>query len=347
MPYTRAQTVRGPPVHYLTKRLLRQLVRFASLFLSEDRSRALERWRRGREEFRKRGLADAAVVSYGKSGRTWLRVMLSRYYQLAHDLPDNIIIGFDNFHRLDPAVPRLFFTHDNYLRDYTGHRDSKRDFYDLKTVLLVRRPQDVAVSQYFQWKFRMRAHKKDLNRYPAHGADLTPYEFVMDPHQGLPHIIDFMNLWAAELPKLRDVLVVRYEDLRAEPVDGLGRILGFLGEAAKPERVAQAVEFASVENLRTLERDRHFWRSGSRMTPRDPANPDSFKVRRAVVGGYRDYFDDEQLARIDAMVRDRLSPDFGYDSAPAAADQRDEPGNSSSSATANAAHSAAARKADT
>ena len=31
-----------------------------------------------------------------------------------------------------------------------------------------------------------------------------------------------------------------------------------------------------------------------------------------MVGGYRDYFDDDQVASLDAYVRERLSPVFGY-----------------------------------
>ncbi len=49
--------------------------------------------------------------------------------------------------------------------------------------------------------------------------------------------------------------------------------------------------------------------------PGNRANPDSFKVRRAKVGGYRDYFTDEQLARIDAMVDQELLPVIGYTAA--------------------------------
>jgi hypothetical protein len=30
------------------------------------------------------------------------------------------------------------------------------------------------------------------------------------------------------------------------------------------------------------------------------------------VGGYRDYFDDDQVARIDALVNSKLSDMFGY-----------------------------------
>lgn len=72
------------------------------------------------------------------------------------------------------------------------------------------------------------------------------------------------------------------------------------------------MDFASVENLRKKEETNYFWRSGSRLKAADPDNPDSYKVRRAKVGGYRDYFDDAELAAIDALVAERLDPAFGY-----------------------------------
>jgi hypothetical protein len=290
----------------------RRIVVWLATPLGADRRRRLERWLRGREQVAKLRRADAVIVSYGKAGRTWLRVMLSGFYQRVYGLPARSLLGFDNFHRRDARIPRIFFTHDNYIGDYTGHRDSKRDFYDKKVVLLVRSPQDTGVSQYFQWMHRMRPGKKRLNDYPEHGAEVTIADFVMRPGSGLPKIVDFMNLWAAEAPRIRDFLLVRYEDLRADPVGELRRIVGFLGGPAAEEAIRGAVEFASVENMRSMEQRRVFWLSGRRMTPRDQANPDSYKVRRAKVGGYRDYFDDEQVARIDELVRSRLSPFFGY-----------------------------------
>jgi hypothetical protein len=39
------------------------------------------------------------------------------------------------------------------------------------------------------------------------------------------------------------------------------------------------------------------------------------------VGGYRDYFDDGQVAELDAMVDGELLPVFGYTSAEVAADE--------------------------
>jgi len=302
-------------MHSIIKRLIKWLVRAISVFLPEAQAHALQRWRRGREEFWKYNHCQYIFASYGKSGRTWVRVMISRYFQLVYNLPDNILMGFDNYTRLNSDIPKIFFTHDNYLRGYTGNVDSKKDFYDKKTILLVRNPIDVVVSQFHQWKFRMRPEKKAMNNYPDHDADISVYEFARHEGQGLNHVIDFMNGWARELPKIRDLLVVRYEDLRATPEREMARIVAFLGLEPNAEYLRDTAEFASVENLRKKEQENYFWRSGSRVQAKDVNDPNTYKVRKAKVGGYRDYFDDNQVAELVAMVDSRLLPMFGYTSA--------------------------------
>jgi len=299
-------------MHTILKKLTRFIVLGLLFWLPRERRIRVDRWLRGREEFRKLQLADAVIVSFGKSGRTWLRVMLSRFYQVRHGLSERHLIGFDNLHRMNAAIPKLFFTHDNYIKDYTGHRDSKADFYNSKVVLLVRNPFDTAVSQFFQWKFRMRPGKKALNEYPEHGSDVDIYTFVMSQSAGLPKIIDYMNLWAHESSRIRELLVVRYEDLRADTAGTLGRVVAFLGSPGTADQIAECVRFASVENMRNMETKGTFWRSGSRMVAKDKNNPDSFKVRKAKVGGYRDYFDDAQIAAMQAVVQERLDPMFAY-----------------------------------
>lgn len=304
-------------IRNVLEKLPRYGVNAFGFWLPAERRRRAERYLRGWEQCSKLARADVVIVSYGKSGRTWVRVLISRFYQMVYGLKPSTLLGFDNLHRKNAAIPRIFLTHDNYIQDYSGHFDSKRDFYAKRVILLVRAPQDTAVSQYFQWKFRMRKRKKALNEYPDHGADVTPYDFVMGS-AGMPKIIDFMNLWARERERIGELLIVRYEDLRADTVKEFTRIVRFLGGPERPDAVAEAVRYASVENMRQLETKKVFWLAGGRMTARDQSNPDSFKVRRAKVGGYRDYFDDEEVERIDATVRAKLSPIYGYGSEPGA-----------------------------
>ena len=271
-----------------------------------------ERRMRGKEQVRKLGRADIAVVSFGKSGRTWVRVMISRLYQQIHGLPENALLGFDNFHNMDKSIPRVFFTHDNYIGDYTGHTDSKADFYGKKVVLLVRDPRDVAVSQFFQWMYRMKPEKKLLNDYPPHGTDLSIFDFVMHPGGGMPKVIDFMNLWAREMKNVKGICVIRYEDMRAEPEKTLAKMAEFMEMGATADQIHDAVEYASFENLKKKEAAGSFRFSGGRMMPGDKSNPNSYKVRRAKVGGYRDYFEDEQVRAIDELMESTLDPVYGY-----------------------------------
>jgi hypothetical protein len=117
------------------------------------------------------------------------------------------------------------------------------------------------------------------------------------------------------LPQIKDLLVVRYEDLRSHPQREMARVVEFLGMDANEGYLEDMVEFASVENLRKKEQENYFWRSGSRVQAKDVNDPNTFKVRKAKVGGYRDYFDDDQVAELDAMVDSQLLPVFGYTSA--------------------------------
>lgn len=291
---------------------LRQVIRWLTFYRPQERRVETDRWLRGREEYRKLQAADIVLMSYGKSGRTWLRLMLSRFYQLKFGLSENSFLEFDNLKRQDRRIPSVFFTHGNYLRSYTKHWNSKADFYGKRIVLLVRDPRDVVVSQFFQWKHRMRPWKKTINNYPPHGADVSLQDFVLNSQVGLSCIIDHLNGWPQELDRLADVLVIRYEDQRNDPEGVLGRIVAFMNTPGTPEEIRGAVQYAAYENMKKLEKKQCVNASGRRLAPGNRSNPDSYKVRRAKVGGYRDYFDEQTLAAMDRMTEERLSPSFGY-----------------------------------
>ena len=284
--------------------------------MPREKSLRFERYLRGKEDSRMLRQSDVVVASFGKSGRTWLRVLLSRYYQLRYNLPSDRLLQDDNLHSLNLAVPRVFFTHDNYLEDYTGTQNSKAPYTKSQVILLVRHPADTAVSQFFQWKHRMRGRKRFINFYPQSTGDVELIDFMFDDKAGIPKIVRFMNLWASEFDAMKAIRVVRYETLSRNTAEALREVLVFMNEIPTPEELSQCVEFASVENMRAMEKSTYFRGVGDRMKPRDAGNPDSYKVRRAKAGGYRDYFTDEELARIDQLIATTLSPAFGYHEIP-------------------------------
>jgi hypothetical protein len=290
---------------------LRQLVSYASVMLPRDRGIRFERWFRGYEEKKKLDAADCVIASFGKSGRTWLRVLLWRYFAVEHGFASDSISGFDEFRQRHSGVPVLFFTHDNYLKDYLGH-DRKAEIYqDIPVVLLVRDPRDTAVSQFFQWKHRMVPRKKVINGYPL--QDTSVQEFIASEAAGITKIIQFMNDWASAAPQMPRLLVVRYEDLRADTKGQLRRILEFLGQQPADADIEDAVSFASIDNMRRMELE-NAQKAGAQpsMKPGNADDPSSFKVRRGKVGGWTDYVSEEQAAALNILVREKLDRVYGY-----------------------------------
>ncbi len=269
----------------------------------------LRAWRESSRALR----CDVLVLSRAKSGRTWLRALLSRLYQQHYGLREAQLLEFDEFHAQEPAIPKVFFTHGHYLRERFDREAYRRRFGARRLVFLVRHPCDVAVSEYFQSTRRARPHKRAL-----HGvADELPlYEFVMESALGLPAIVDYLNAWARRVERFERSLQLRYEDLRARPQEQLSELCAFLEAPFSAAEIAEAVDFADFEKLRAREREGYF--RSSRLAPRDPQDPDSYKVRRGKVGGYADYFDARQRAAMESLVRERLDPRFGYGEPPSA-----------------------------
>lgn len=295
------------------KKLSRRILHWRMRGQPEAEILLAERKLRGVEQFDKLQRADIVVVSFGKSGRTWLRVMISQLFRVMYGLPENAVLGFDNFHNLNKSVPKTFFTHDNYIKDFTGDLHSKAPFYDKRVVLLARDPRDVAVSQFFQWKFRIKPTKVAINNYPPQGSDISLFDFVMGDNGGsMQAVTDYLNLWAQEVKKMQHFHLLRYEDLRARPREELRALLDFMHVNATDAQVNAAVDYSSYENMKKMEGAQQFRLAGGRMMPRDKDNPDSFKVRRAKVGGYRDYFTDEEVAAIDRRLAETLDPLFNY-----------------------------------
>jgi hypothetical protein len=238
------------------------------------------------------------VVSYPKSGRTWLRLMLASVLAAVTGRP--LTLDTHSYGSARGAIPRIFFTHDGAGLAKPGPVPSRKESYRGKTVLLlVRDPRDVLVSHYYQASRRSR-------RGRAVG-DLDT--FVRGP-LGVSRVIAFMNGWAAAQPVPDRFAIVRYEDLHLNCLGELRRCVEFFRiPDVDEDMLTTAVEAGTFERMRALES------SGAldqRMQPRDPGDPDSYKVRSGRVGGYAQVLTAEQVAYLDAQIRQTLAPLFWY-----------------------------------
>jgi hypothetical protein len=249
--------------------------------------------------------ADVAFVSFPKSGRTFVRVMLASLYRQQYGIDEREALSFATLRRAHPAVPRIAFTHHgNAMRRPAQIRIDGKAFEGRKVVLLARHPGDIAVSRYFHLKNR----SQDRSRQRL--AEQPIDEFMWTPHGGVPSIVRYLNQWA-ELSRQRPrILIVRYEDFLSEPERTLLPLAEFVGLSSDEAAIREAVEFARFENLRAKEREGYF--SSGRLGPGRTGDEQSFKVRSGKSGGFRTQLDNGNRARVEAYVEEQLDPIFGY-----------------------------------
>jgi hypothetical protein len=254
--------------------------------------------------------ADILIVSYTKSGRTWLRVLLSKLLSEMHALSDRELIDGDNFHRQQPLIPKIFFAPDTrYPYPELGEAQA-RVAAQQRVVFLVRDPRDVAVSFFFHVQHRASEGELRRKKVPLSARALTIDAFVRHEACGVPRVLRYLNRWAEERRARPGSLLVRYEDLRADTRGELGRVASYIGLQPNPDVLDRVTSFASFDNLQRMEREGFF--ASDRLGLTRAGENESAKVRKGKVGGYRDYLSLETIAFVDRLVQADLDPSYGY-----------------------------------
>jgi hypothetical protein len=247
--------------------------------------------------------ARGVVVSIPKSGRTWLRVFLHAYCcaleNRAFTLDQNVFAAVN--------MPSFVFTHDLWEHlTIARFKDRLRGKHlvppgaiaSKPILLLARDPRDVVVSLFFQLSKRTGQFRGTVS------------EIVTDPKFGVKSIVKIMNAWIAELGERNNFMLLRYEDCRRDTARVFRAMLAFFGfEEIEEAALERSIRFASFENMKNMEANDQF-KTGILM-PRDRADPDSFKVRRGIVGGYKQYLTAQDLLYIEQALIS-LDPRFGY-----------------------------------
>lgn len=293
-------------------KFLRPFLMLCSRVLPLKLQRALDQRLRAAGEMEKLRDSTIVVVSFPKSGRTWMRALLSYLLQDALGLQTDKLLGNRNYNKLDARAPVVFFTHDNYPRRVYGDARLNALYGARKVVLLVRDPRDVEVSTFFHVSHRLDPVKKKVYELEASGREEDCYDFLMERFAGERNALSFLNQWAGIAAAQGNVVVVRYEDLKADTEGELRRVCDFIGFEAGDASLRAAAERASFSSMKSGEREGSFSHQDSRFGNRGRDSADAFKVRRGKVGGYRDYMTPDQAEEIDAMIDNTLARGFGY-----------------------------------
>ena len=251
---------------------------------------------------------DVIILSIPKSGRTWLRAFLCAYFCRRFGLEFTLRTG-----RYDlPGFPRVVFSHDLFEHRTKGDRWDRvrgkylvprRELKRAKIILLARDPRDCFVSLYLQLT------RRDPNA-PVNLKQKTVSGMLRDEKFGMRAIINAMNDWLKEFSQRDNFTLVRYEALRASPAEHFRDLLAVLGEPTPDANILQeALEFSRFENMQKLEAAGAF--DSNILHPGDVRDPESFKVRRGKVGGYREYLSAEDQ-RFAAAAMAELDRRFGY-----------------------------------
>lgn len=205
------------------------------------------------------------VLSYPKSGRTWLRTML-----------DDLGVRA----RYDHAEANALYSAE---KAFVPDTVDPSDIPERKVVLLLRDPRDILVSSYFEATKRQRVFSGTLSA------------FIRHPEFGIEPLLRFQGKWKRAAEQSDRFLVARYEELLHDGVGTLGRIVSFVDQRHIPaQRIESTLKAFSFDRMKSMEKAgllRVFY--GKKLKAADPGDTDSYKVRRGGAGGYATYFSAE------------------------------------------------------
>lgn len=237
---------------------------------------------------------DIFLVTYPKSGTTWLRFLIGNYLtgnQCDFSNAHSIMPGLRNDQDTIPWCqfkPRFIQSHFNFIPEYSRH----------KVIYLVRDGRDVAVSYYFHlikhWKL-----DKD-----------TPFaDFLTRFNDGS---IAVRQIWSNHVINWLDnasdnLLLLRYEDLQTDTVGSLTKVLQYAGVSVDQEAIVSAVKASQFEQMQNLEKEQYKL-SLSRLATSDPSIQ---FVRNGKSGDWQNYFTEELLTDFIQVHRQALEK-LGY-----------------------------------
>nr|XP_056718872.1 sulfotransferase 2B1-like [Euleptes europaea] len=241
--------------------------------------------------------SDVLLVTYPKSGTTWMQEILTLIYSKGDPEPAKSIPNWARAPWLEHTYfkeflqetegPRLFTTHLPWRVLATALRKAKP-----KVIYLARNPKDVAVSFYHFCRM--------ANFFPDPG---TFDDFLLCFLDGTVHYgswFKHVKGWLS-CQKEMNLFYVTYEELHQDLGGFLERLSAFLGCPLQPGQMEAIQEHSSFASMRENTMANYT------LVPHEVMDPSKGQfMRKGIVGDWRNHFSPQQSALFDKVYQQEM-----------------------------------------
>lgn len=267
-------------------------------------------------EIRKIKKTDVYIISFPKSGRTWLNFMLGKLFEQnceLNNLHPDILFNLSLFNNFFPEkIPNITFSHDKNEYFFLPPKKLKfnnKKYKNSKIIFLARNPIDILISSYFEKTKRIKlGNRKDSFWKPFNGSIS---DYIYEKNGGIDTIISFYNMWYEN--KTKDFVLITYEDLQKDTEKQLKKIIEFAGiKISDTTNIEHAINYAKFENMQKIEKNTNI--KSNKLKPVNKNDTETFKTRKGKIGGYVDYLSEKEIIYLKEKIIKNLHPFFGYNS---------------------------------
>ncbi|GAB1309299.1 sulfotransferase domain-containing protein [Urechidicola sp. KH5] len=228
---------------------------------------------------------DIFIVSYPKSGNTWMRFLLANlltdeevnFHSAVKYIPD-FEAHYDAVNSM--SRPRLLKSHSLYNENFS------------KVIYIIRDPRDVYVSYFHYLKKHLELSESDFKTF-VRNQELHPSRWQV-------HVSSWLD------DSRDNILLIKYEDMLINTFKELKKVVQFIGWNKSDSELKLAIEKSSFDSMSKIEDEK-----GRPFINNEAKRKSTKFVRSGKQGDWKNYFDIEDLNFLNKELKSVVEK-FGY-----------------------------------
>jgi Sulfotransferase domain len=199
-------------------------------------------------------MEDIFLVSFPKSGNTWLRFLIANAIKTHYNIHREV-----NFFTIQDIIPDVDFSRNISSVGVFGKADLPRIIkshssynpYYNRVILLVRDPRDVIVSYYYFIQEYFIKEQSQIHQ------NWTLSNFIRDKRYGVKAWLEHTKSWYSTGKVGQIIKIFKYEDFLEFPEPTLYALMELLGISMSRTALEKTIELSSFESMKESEKN-HF-----------------------------------------------------------------------------------------